>query len=81
MIELLVDNGANMDLALREVGSNFFFYKIYVEICFFNLILTHSQQLTPLMIACQEGFLEVVQVLLKKGASPNALDQVSYFFF
>jgi ankyrin repeat protein len=34
---------------------------------------------TPLMLACQEGHLEVATVLIENGADLNAKDDVNYF--
>ncbi|CAF0960955.1 unnamed protein product [Adineta ricciae] len=40
-----------------------------------NVITSAAQKITPLMLACQKGYLEIVQYLISKGAVVEARDR------
>ena len=85
IVQLLLEKGANVDLATEVISFSFSFLFSFshFSIFFFNV----KNGVTPLYIAAQNGHEQIVQLLLEKG-NPNVdlPDQVillilSFFFF
>ena len=85
IVELLLEKGADVDLPdqviLLIVSFSFFFFQFLIFLLFFNI----KDGTTPLWIASQKGYEQIVQILLEKGKPnvdlPNLVILLIVFFF
>ena len=80
IVQVLLDKGANID----HSDEVFFLIKLIISFDLFFLFLL-KDGITPLISAAENGFEEIVEILLMKGANGNCFTIVclllSFFFF
>ena len=84
-----MEKGANVDLAeeviLLMISFFFPFFFFFFSLSHFSIFLNVKDGVTPLYIAAFQGYEQIIQILLKKGANVDLADQVilliiSFFF-
>lgn len=82
VMDLLLKHSASLE-AVTEVNTRKRKMKLMIiEIILMNVYCSSSKQsgLTPLHVASFMGHLNIVKILLQKGASPSASNVVSFHF-
>lgn len=79
MLEYLISQCSSQEhLNARDSVSLMIWTQCFQGFRFSNIFCDVQNGVTPLMMACNQGHEEAVEMLLQSGADPNMLDQVSH---
>ena len=87
IVEYLLEKGANVDLPAYQVQVEillllmiYFFFRFFFIISFFLIFLLKGGA-TPLFVAAERRHIQIVQLLLEKGANINLPIEVFFLEF